>query len=104
MITLLWIGHSRLQGLCNGADLVDFEQQAVARLLSHTLGDALGVGDSEVITHHLNARAGCEVGPCLPVILVKGVLNGHHYRMEGRREQLKNISILFERQEFSYYL
>lgn len=78
VIMLLCCGDSRLQGLCDGADLVDFEQQAVAGLLGHTLGDAFRVGDCEVIAHHLNAGAGCEIGPCLPVILVKGILNGHH--------------------------
>lgn len=78
VIKLLCAGHSRLQGLGDGADLVDLEQQAVAGLLGHALGDALGVGDREVVTHHLDAGAGCEVGPCLPVILVKGVLDGHH--------------------------
>lgn len=76
-IKLLCAGHSRLQGLGDRADLVDLEQQAVAGLLGHTLGDALRVGDCEVVTHHLDAGAGCEVGPCLPVILVKGVLDGH---------------------------
>lgn len=78
VIKLLCARHSRLQGLGDGADLVDLEQQAVAGLLGHALGDALGVGDREVVTHHLDAGAGREVGPCLPVVLVKGVLDGHH--------------------------
>lgn len=78
VIKLLCAGHSRLQGLGDRADLVDLEQQAVAGLLGHALGDALGVGDREVVTHHLDAGAGREVGPCLPVVLVKGVLDGHH--------------------------
>lgn len=84
-----WAGHSRVQGLGDGADLVDLEQQAVAGLLGHALGNALGVGDREVVTHHLDAGAGCEVGPCLPVVLVKGVLDGHHWKTDGRRP--KNI-------------
>lgn len=70
--------HSRLKGLGDGADLVDFEQQAVAGLIRHSFGDALGVGHCEVITHHLDASAGSEVGPGLPVILVKWILNGDH--------------------------
>lgn len=78
VIALLSCRHSRLQGLSDRADLVDFKQQAIAGLFGHTLGDAFRVGDCEVITHHLNAGAGCEIGPCLPVILVKWVLNGHH--------------------------
>lgn len=74
--------HSRLQGLRDGADLVHFEQQAVAGFLGHALADAFGVGDREVVAHHLNAGAGCKIGPRLPVILVKGVLDGHHYAAE----------------------
>lgn len=74
--------HSRLQGLGDGADLVDFEQQAVAGFLGHTLGDAFGVGDREVVAHHLNGGAGCKIGPRFPVILVKGVLDGHHCSAE----------------------
>lgn len=70
--------HSRLKGLCDGADLVDFEQQAVAGLIRHSFGDALGVGHCKVITHHLDVSAGSEVGPGLPVILVKWILNGDH--------------------------
>lgn len=70
--------HSRLKGLSDGADLVDFEQQAIAGLIRHSFGDALGVGHSEIITHHLDVGAGSEVGPGLPVILVKWILNGDH--------------------------
>ena len=46
-------GCLRLDGLCDGADLVDLEQQTVARLLLHRLLDALWVGHRQVITHHL---------------------------------------------------
>lgn len=74
--------HSRLQGLSDRADLVHFEQQAVAGFLGHTLGDAFGVGDREVVAYHLNAGAGCKIGPRLPVILVKGILDGHHCAAE----------------------
>lgn len=70
--------HSRLKGLGDGSDLVDFEQQAVAGLVRHGFSDTLGVGHGEVITHHLDASAGSEVGPSLPVILVKWILNGDH--------------------------
>lgn len=77
-IVLQCCGHSRLQRLCDGADLVDFKQQAVAGFVRHSLGDAFGVGDCEIVTHNLDAGTGCEFGPCLPVILVKRVLNGHH--------------------------
>ena len=53
MITLLCCGHSRLQGLCDGADLVDFEQQTVAGLLLHSCLDPLGIGHSQVVSYDL---------------------------------------------------
>lgn len=71
-------GHSRLQGLCDRADLVDLQQETVAGLISHGFGDAFGVGDSEVIADHLDAGGGSKFGPCIPVILVKWILNGNH--------------------------
>lgn len=71
-------GYSRLQGLCDGADLVDLQQQAVAGFLSDALGDTFGVGDREIVSNHLDAGAGCEFAPCLPVILVKGILDGNN--------------------------
>ena len=74
--------YLRLQGLCDGADLVDLEQQAVAGLVGHTLGDALGIGDGQIITYHLDAGLRCELRPCRPVILVEGILNGHHCRRQ----------------------
>ncbi len=71
--------YLRLKGLSDGSDLVDFEQQAVAGLVRHGFSNALGVGHSEVITHHLDVSAGSEVSPGLPVILVKWILNGDHW-------------------------
>ncbi len=68
----------RLQGFGNTSDLVDFEQQAVASLLLHCVSNAFGVGDSKVISHHLYVRAVGKIGPGLPIILIKGVLNGDH--------------------------
>lgn len=70
--------YLRLKGLSDRSDLVDFEQQAVAGLVRHGFSNTLGVGHSEVITHHLDVSAGSEVGPGLPVILVKWILNGDH--------------------------
>lgn len=47
-------GHVlRLDGLCDGADLVDFEQQTVAGLLLHRLLDPLWVGHRQVISYNL---------------------------------------------------
>lgn len=47
------LGFLRLDGLGDGADLVHFEQQAVAGLLLHGLLDPLWVGDSQVISYDL---------------------------------------------------
>lgn len=71
--------NSRLQGFGNTPDLVDFEQQAVASLVLHCISNAFGVGDSEIISHDLDVRAVGEIGPGLPIILIKGVFNRHHW-------------------------
>eukprot|EP01084_Bolivina_argentea_P292679 503225_1 len=67
-----------LDSLGDGADLVDLEEQRVAALLLDGGLDALSVGDGQVITHHLGLalEGGGEAGPCLPVVLVEGVLDG----------------------------
>mmetsp|Transcript_11880 Transcript_11880/g.49771 ORF Transcript_11880/g.49771 Transcript_11880/m.49771 type:complete len:561 (+) Transcript_11880:77-1759(+) len=72
------LGHAhRLDRLGDGTDLVHLEQQRVARLGLDGGGDALGVGDEQVIAHNLaHARAGKQAG-VLKVILVEGVLDGH---------------------------
>lgn len=71
--------NSRLQGFSNTPDLVDFEQQAIASLVLHCISNAFGVGDSEVISHHLDVRAVGEIAPGLPIILIKGVFNRDHW-------------------------
>nr|XP_006986965.3 bifunctional enolase 2/transcriptional activator-like [Peromyscus maniculatus bairdii] len=70
---------TRLQRLGHRANLVHFEQEAVAGLLTHSLGNPLRVGYCEIIPNHLDACTGCELLPGLPVILVEGVFNGHHW-------------------------
>ena len=64
-----------LNGLRDRADLVDLEQETVAGLLLDGGLDAEGVGDREVVADDLDAGVGGEVRPCLPVVLVEGVLN-----------------------------
>lgn len=71
-------GYSRLEGLCDRADLVDLQQQAIAGLFCYGLSNAFGVGHSQIVTHHLDAGAASELGPGFPVILVKGILNGNN--------------------------
>lgn len=49
-------GTYRPDGLREGADLVDLQQQRVAPLAVDALLHALGVRDQQVITHHLHHR------------------------------------------------
>lgn len=46
-------GVLRPNGLGDRADLVDFEQQAVAGLFVHCLLDPLGIGHGQVVTYDL---------------------------------------------------
>ena len=73
------MGNLRLDGLGDGADLVDLEQQAVAGLDVDSLLDDFGVGDGQVVSHNLDASCGVELGPGRPVILIKAILDGHNY-------------------------
>ncbi|ETW06711.1 hypothetical protein H310_02889 [Aphanomyces invadans] len=64
----------------NRPDLVDLEQQGIARLFFNRLLDAGGIGHGQVVTNNLDMaadRAG-ELLPRSPVILVKGVFNRHN--------------------------
>lgn len=76
--------HSRLDGFGHRANLVDLQQQAVASLLLHGLGNPLGIGDCEVISYNLYVHPREERGPSGPVILVKWVFNGDHWWEMGR--------------------
>lgn len=64
-----------LDGLGDGADLVDLQEKGIARLELDGLLDEGGVGDSQVITNDLEVGGLEEVGPGLPVILSEGVLD-----------------------------
>lgn len=66
----------RLDGLGDGTDLVDLEQETIASLLFNGSLDAERVGHSEIVTDDLDTTLGSEVSPRLPVILVEGVLDG----------------------------
>lgn len=67
-----------LNGLGDGADLVDLQQQAVAGLLLNGSLDTLGIGDSQIIADNLNGGVGGDIGPGIPMILVEGIFNGHN--------------------------
>lgn len=73
---MISVKHSRLDGLGDGADLVDLQQQAVASLLLTGLLDALGVGDGQIVSHHLDIHCPRELSPVLPVILIERILDG----------------------------
>ena len=66
----------RLDGLGDRSDLVDLKQETVAGFFLDSGLDTKGVCDSEVVTDNLNATLGGEMGPSLPIVLVKGVLDG----------------------------
>merc|ERR1719460_1982203 len=73
----LLLGHVvRLDGLGHCADLVHLQQEAIARLLLDGSGNSVGVGHQEVVTHNLDRSGGGELGITLPVVLVKGILDG----------------------------
>lgn len=74
----------RLYGLSDGADLVDFEQQAVAGSLLSCFLYPLRVGHRQVVPDNLDPHLGRKTRPGLPVILVERVLDGHHW--EGGRK------------------
>lgn len=81
----------RVDGLSDGTDLVNLEQQTcnalsvtaqdqsfertVASSLLNSSLDALNVGDSQIITDNLNTSSVGEVNPSFPVILVEGVFD-----------------------------
>ena len=67
-----------VDGLREGTDLVDLDQQGVCGVGLDALGQALRVGDEQVVADdlHLVADLLVEGGPGLPVLLVEGVLDG----------------------------
>lgn len=67
-----------MNGLRDGADLVDLEEQTVASLLFDGGLDSEGVGDSQIVTDNLDATVGVEVGPSFPVILIEWIFNGYN--------------------------
>mmetsp|Transcript_104443 Transcript_104443/g.271899 ORF Transcript_104443/g.271899 Transcript_104443/m.271899 type:complete len:223 (+) Transcript_104443:78-746(+) len=80
----LLLAHlARLDGLGDGADLVHLQEQRVAcRLVAlHGLRNALRVRDQQIIAHDLNALAdvASEEAISVPIVLVEGVLDGHHW-------------------------
>merc|ERR1719375_1179895 len=68
----------RVDGLGDGADLVDLEEERVAGLVVNRAPHARDVGHGEVIAHHLRRPPDPlrEEGPGGPVVLVEGVLDG----------------------------
>lgn len=71
----LFVSSTYLDGFCEGADLIDLEQEGVTGLLIQSSLDASWVGDQQVIANDLgvHANTGSEVNVSLPVILVEGI-------------------------------
>lgn len=64
-----------LEGFGDGSDLVDFEEEGVARLPVDGFLDADGVGDGEIVADDLMLVFAGKVGPGLPIILIKWIFN-----------------------------
>jgi hypothetical protein len=66
-----------LQGLAQGADLVDLDQDRVADSELDAAAEALGIGDEEIVADQLQALAELfgEQLPAVPVLLVHAVLD-----------------------------
>jgi hypothetical protein len=72
------VGHlDGLEGLGEGADLVDLDEDRVGDAVGDAAGEALGVGDEEVVADELDAVAdGLGEGrPAVPVVLAHPVLD-----------------------------
>ena len=65
----------RLDRLRNGPDLVNLEQETVARFFLNGSLDTKRVSDSEIVADDLDATLLGEVNPSLPIILVERVLD-----------------------------
>ena len=73
------VGHlDGVQGLGQGADLVDLDEDGVGDLVLQTHLQALGVGDEEVVAHQLHAvtQSLGQHLPALDVVLAHAVLHG----------------------------
>ncbi len=68
-----------VEGLGQGADLVDLHQECVGRTLDDAFFEALGVGDEEVVADELDLVADLigECDPAVPVVFVERILDGN---------------------------
>src|SRR3546814_1966165 len=82
----------RLQGLAEGADLVHLDQDGVGDALADALGEALRVGDEDVVADelHLAAEALGERRPAVPIVLAHAVLDGED-RSEEPTTELQSL-------------
>ena len=65
----------RLDGLGDGSNLVDLEQETIASFLLDSSLDTEGVCDSKVVPDDLDATLRGKVGPSLPIVLIEGILD-----------------------------
>ena len=63
--------------LRDGTNLVDLQQQAVGRSLLNSLLDLNGVGNGKIVANNLDLLSDlvADLGPVVPIVLVKGILN-----------------------------
>ena len=78
VVTGLVCHFDGFQGLGDRADLVQFDQDSVARTQLDALCQTLGVGHKQVVTHqlYLAAQLAGHLLPALPVLFVQTVLDG----------------------------
>ena len=71
--------EASLDGLSDGTNLVDLEQEGVASLLLDGLSNTSGVSDEEIVSDnlHLLANLLAEESVSSPIVLLEGILNGH---------------------------
>ena len=84
-------GHGdRIQGLRQGADLVELDQDRVGHTLVDALLQDLGIGHEEVVTHQLHPLADLvrEQLPAGPVGFVQTVLDGDDRVVPGQLVQV----------------
>jgi hypothetical protein len=75
-----------VEGLGEGADLVDLDEDAVGGALVQAPLDALDVGDEQVVPDQLElvVEGLGEGGPACPVVLGQAVLDGDEGVLESR--------------------
>lgn len=67
-------GDLPFKSFCDGADLIDLQQQRIASFRFNGSLDALDVGCQEVVAHQLDLAACVEFRPVVPIVLAERIL------------------------------